>query len=408
MIKKLIITSAVTVCALANTTPKNTDINITSAINSIIKEVSTNTKAKVKIENQQISKEGQSFDLVFGEKAKHTDKISSHSRVNKKSLDGLSFNTVIKHNKDSLTGTTILTAFPYNMSGKKIIMTKIIKDKVITLNYNYNINDYKYNIAFKDVNDVFDKGHITTKNIKLAGTFNPNDILTQESNLSIENIKLVPTLKKLAGQFVNLEKVALFSQYTPSNTKNINIKSDFFVQLAEANISKQHSILQNFRFKSTLGNVEKQSYLTLSKMFRANPKTKISDPKVIELITKLATSPNLYIAIDDLSVANLIVANQKLGKAKMSIKVSLENNPQLLQMIKISPLMALSALNVDAKISISEVMFNKLVQLNRRATMLKMIPAKKENGMLSYDISLKKGALLINGEVFPPKRKKLH
>jgi len=404
MIKKLIITSAVTVFALANTSTQIDNKSINENIDKLIKAISKKTKAEVVVKDKKVTDNSQSFNLVF--KDKKTDKISAHSKKSSKSIDGLSFSNNIEYTKDAFKGTTVLTSFPTKAKGKKIIMDKIIKDKIVTLNYDYNIKDFKYNVSLKDINDTFDKGHIVTKNIKLSGIYDTNNILAQESNFSIGKIKILPTNKKLAGQYVDVENILISSSYSSTTDGNIDIKYNTSVSSAGYNISHKNSSVKNFKFNGTIGNLNKVTYLKINDIFQSNPMIKITDPKLMELVTKLLTTPNLFIAIDELSVDSLKVLSQDLGSAKISLKLSLENNPKLLDMIKVSPLMAIGALNVDANIELSQEIYNMLL-LSPKGMMLAMVPVtKNKKGMIVYDISFKKGKLLINGQQFPPKRKK--
>jgi len=402
MIKKLIITSTLSIFAFANTQIDSKFIS--SSLDDIISTISKNAKSNIVIKNKKVTDKSQTFDIVF--ESKKIDKISSHSKTYKKDLDGLTISNSINYTKASLNGSSTLTSFPKNAKGKKIIKDKVIKDKVATINYDYNLKDFKYNISLKDINDTFDKGHLYTKNIKVSGVYDKNNLFSQESNLSLEKVKIIPLSPKLKGQYVNIENVYISSDYASRDDKKIDLNFDILINLLDYKVEKQSGLVKNFRFKVTLGNLDKDNYLKLSKIYEDNPTIAVTTPKVMELLTKLLVSKDLFIAIEDLSVESVKVLNQDFGTGKISIKLSLENNPQLLQMIKMSPLMAIGSLNVDAKINISQAMYDMLLN-SPKGKMLKMLPINKDkNGQVVYDISLKKGKLLINGEEFPPKRKK--
>jgi len=70
-------------------------------------------------------------------------------------------------------------------------------------------------------------------------------------------------------------------------------------------------------------------------------------------------------------------------------------------MIAISPLMALSALQIQAHIELSDAMY-QAIMMDKRMMMLKMLKPKRVNGKKVYDLSFKQGKLLINGKAFGP------
>jgi len=326
--------------------------------------------------------------------------------MRQKDMEGLAFDTEVTYDKDSLKAISTLSALPTDVhlrKAEKKLVDDIIKDKVVEITTNYSAKDYKFDGRLKDINQTINGGTIVTKDIGFNGSYNPNDILAQDSSFFVKSIDLTPPQDKLKGEFVSIKDIKINSSSQLDGQK-LNLKTHISIASVDAKVMKQISDVKNLTLDTTIANLDVKSYKELIELIQNNPTNYIEDPKLFPLLTELLTAEGISINIDNLSVDNLIAKGQNMGKGKITAKVSLKNDPNLAKMIAMSPLMALSALQVEANIELSQDMFNALMK-DKRAFMLGMLPQKKVGDMIVYKIDFKDGKLLINGkELAPPAR----
>lgn len=318
---------------------------------------------------------------------------------NQEDLAGLAFANEIVYDKDSLKLSSALSAIPTDLGlskDEKKIVDDIIKDRVIEITANYNTNDYKFDGRLKDINQSIEDVKIVTKDIEFRGSYNPNDILTQNSSFFVKSFDLTPPQDEFKGEFISVKDIMINSTSSVDNAK-VNFKTHISVASVDAKVDKKVSDIKMLTLDTTIANLDSNSYKELIKLIEENPTNYTEDPKLFPILIALLSDKDISINIDNLSVDKLISENQDMGHGKISAKVSLKDTPDLAKMIEVSPLMALSALQVEAKIELSQEMFNALIK-DKRAFMLGLLPQKKDGDMIVYVIDFKDGKLLINGQ----------
>lgn len=403
MFKKVIIASSivsmVTLSALADTPPAPIDVKADTT-EFIAKIIANQDKVGGWVITNRVQKENhESFKATFTALKNQTP--------NQKDMEGLAFDNSIEYNKDSLKASSTLSAIPKEIHlGKKEreLVADIIKEKVVEITTNYSTKDYKFDGGLKDIDKTFNDVKIVTKDISFNGSYNPNDILAQDSTFLVKSVDVTPQEKKYKGEFLSVKDIKISSTSAIAD-KKLNLKTHLSVASVDGKIMKKASDVKNFTLDTTIANLDIKSYKELIKLIQENPTNYTEDPKLFPLLTELLTAKGISINIDNLSVDKLIVKGQDMGHGKITAKVSLKNDPQLAQMIAMNPLMALSALQVEANIKLSQEMFNAVMK-DKRAFMLGMLPQKKVGDMIVYDISFKDGNLLVNGQpLAPPARK---
>ena len=403
MFKKVMIASSVlsmvSVLALADATVTPIDVKA-DTIKFIDNMVANQDKVGGWVVSDRVKKDDQErFRVTFTPL-----KNQAMKQKDMEDMEGLAFDNKIAYNKDSLKSTSTLSAIPTDVhlrKGEKKIVDDIIKDKVVEITTNYSAKDYKFDGRLKDINETIEGGTIVTKDIEFKGSYNPNDILAQDSSFFVKSIDLTPPQDKLKGEFVSIKDIKISSNSQLDGAK-LNLKTHISVASVDAKVMNQVTDVKNLTLDTTIANLDIKSYKELIVLIQDNPTNYIDDPKLFPLLTGLLTAEGISINIDNLSVDKLIVKNQDMGNGKITAKVSLKNDPNLAKMIAMNPLMALSALQVEANIELSQEMFNTLMK-DKRAFILGMLPQKKVGDMIVYKIDFKDGKLLINGkELAPP------
>lgn len=399
MFKKVIIASSivsiVALSALAETAPVPIDMQVdtTKFIDNMI---ANQDKVGGWVITNRIKKDNHENFLA-------TFTALKNQSVNQKDIEGLAFDNSIDYSKDSLKALSTLSALPKDIhlnKKEKALVSSIIKDKVIEITTSYSTKDYKFNGGLKDIDKTFNDVKVLTSDIKFQGRYNPNDILAQESTFLVKSVNITPQQKRHKGEYLTVKDIKIGST-SVADKKKISLKTHLSVGSLDAKIMKRVSDVKNLTLDTTIANLDIKSYLALIKLIQDKPTDYIDDPKLFPLLTELLTAKDISISIDNLSIDKLIVKGKDMGHGKIVAKVSLKNDPNLAKMIAMSPLMALSALQVTAHIQLSQKMFDAIMK-DKRAFMLGMLPQQKKGDMIVYNISFKDGKLLVNGKPLAP------
>ncbi len=394
MLKKLLITTAMTAVLVAQT-PKDVEVvDVKKMIQEYI--LKADKEEDIKITQRKQTSDGESFIATVVEV-----KDDNRSKdIEDNELAGLSFANDVKYTKDSFSATSTLVALPDDNSDltneEKEIAKKLIDDKIIVLYSDYNTKNYLYNLSLKDIKLKVEKADIETKSIKMNGYYNINDTVKQSADFSIDAINIIPFSPKLIGEYVKIQNLKITSN-TEIDDNKLNINYLMSLGLLDANITKKHSKVEKSNLSFRLGNLNLDAYKALQEFGKNNVSAEIDTDKLQELSIKLLTSKGIYAEIIDLSIGSLLIEDIPAGSAKITAKVTLEENKDLANLIATNPLMVLSSLNVDARIELSKEMLSTLMK-DKRAGMLAMLPSKEENGKIIYDIKYSKSELTINGQ----------
>ncbi|SFV57572.1 hypothetical protein MNB_SV-9-679 [hydrothermal vent metagenome] len=390
MIKKVVLSTLVTVSIFANTqTIKSIDVNKT--VQDYISAVKNNglKDGGWIIKDRKIGERGESFISYLSK--------DKNDKDNYKELIGATFQNDINYTKDSYKGVSTLIDFPVKDLDKNEtqLVNDIIKNKLIVINSDYSSTNHKYNISLKDINRTLNNTKIKTQGINLTGLYDINNPMTNHSQISIKNIDILPLGKKVLGEYLNLENLIIESQ-SEKKDKIINLEYKISMNMLDSNISNKHSLVDKLNLHIKIANLDAKVYEELEELSSKNPSL-ISDKEIDRLISKLISSKGLFIEIVDFSVNNIIDDKKVMGSTKITAKVSLDDIKNNAKFIASNPMMALSFLNLETRIELSQEMINTIMR-DPRAMMLAILPPKKENNKTIYVIKYSKGKLNINGQ----------
>ena len=397
MLKPLLILSTMSIFALANAPVAHIDVK-----NSVQEYLDTTLSSQDKLGGWAIldRKKANNSETFTSTYTKTTKVIADNPMED---MQGLSFDHAIKYSKDTFHAVSTLSKFPSNMHFNKVekqMSEQIIKDKLLEVTSDYNVVNHKYTASLKDINTTLPEVSLETNAFTLQGVYNPKDLLNQSASVTLKHLLMKPTAQKLAKEYIRIDNISINSQ-SKAQAKTLTSDYQVHIDTIDSIFMGASSLLKNFNLKMTVGNVDAIAYKSLTEELQSNPTLDINDPKTINTLTNLFTAQGVYLELNDLSVSELKVKNIAMGSGRISAKISLNSTPELAKMIAISPLMALSALEVEAHIELSDAMY-QAVMLDKRAMMLQMLTPKRVNGNRIYDISFKQGKLLVNGKPFGP------
>jgi len=409
MLKKFLLSIFVTLFAFASQAPTATAPK--SAKSVVDKSLEQLKNKGMVIENRKTTDTTDSFELVIKDffklaglppqasAPKGLDKNATKTVADKglySDLNGIAMQVDINYSKESYASALYLSKFPTESMSKdeKALMARIIKDQLIFITSDFNINTNKYNLAFKDIDETFDTIKIKTAGIQGSGTYDMDNLDTQDMVFKMATIMLTPTEKKFLGEYLTMNNAYINMSSIP-NDKVLDLNYNVGVEMVDANISKSVTKVNKANVDIKFGNINRNAYNKLIELSQSNIAIDPSSPELMNLLTALITQ-DLYIEIKDISVDDLIANGQKMGGMKVTAKASFKKDPNLAQLLKINPMMALSALEVEANIQLSQSMLKALSQTPKGA-MLAFIPPKMENGMAIYLIKYSGGKLLVNG-----------
>ncbi len=400
MLKKVLVASAVSVLAVAQAPAPVEKLDIKKSVQSFIDTIvaKQDTRGGWLVVDRKKSADGERFGLLFKE-AKAEDNLS----MDYAELAGTRIDNTLKYASDSFHATSLLTALPKADAGDKgaqLVIDQIITKKLVEITTDYSLKDYHYSMTFKDIKERLGKKEVDVemRGAGITGIYDITDTLNQKAKIGIERLYLAPQDKQYKGEYIDV-KESRINVETVVAGKSLDFKYSMGLGSLESNFSKEYTEVKAFNLDLTIGGLNVAAYRALEQFAKANPDLSENDPKLQKLSMDLFTGKGLFIEIEDLSIANLLVAGQKFGSAKVTAKVSLAGDNDIQKMLAVNPLMVLSALNVVARVELSESMLTTLMSTQEGA-MLAMLPKKKVKGNYLYDITFAKGKLAINGQKF--------
>ncbi len=348
------------------------------------------------VENRKTTATTDSFDMVVSDLSKALPKDANGSQ-DLSIFNGIKAHSDINYSKDGYASISYLSALPTDADAsqeEKITMAQIIKEKLVYITTKYSVKDYKYSMIFRDIDTILSKVKIQISNFIANGTYNPDDLYSQDMKLSIGDIAIKPLEKRFIGEYLNIKNIFISSAVS-STDKLVDIIYNMGVDLVDGNISKDTINIKKVNSEIKLGNINREAYgklIELAKSKTLNPQS----PEFMTTLSQLITK-GFYIEIKDLSLKSAIVKGDTLGDFKLYIKASLKEDDKLAQMIQINPMMALGGLSVEAKLTMSKSVF-KLISSSPKGAMLAFIPPKIEKGNMVYNVSFANGKLLVNGK----------
>jgi len=407
MLKKFLLSIFVTLVAFATQTPT---IAAPKTPKSVLEKSIEQAKVKgMVVENRKTTDTTDAFDLVIKDFSKltgmppqmasETDKNASQATPKGlyDEFNGIAFHTDIEYKKDSYLSSFYLSKFPAEGMSKEeeSVVERIINNKLLYITSEHNVVTNAFTMDIKDIDEQFETIHIKTSGFKGHGTYDMDNLDTQDMKLNIASMMLKPTEKKFLGEYLTINNLYFNLNATP-NDKMLNINYNIGVEMIDANISNKVTKVNKANIDFAFTNINRESYNKLIELSQSNTVIDPNSPEFMNLLTGLITQ-DIAIEIKNFSTDDLIADSQKMGGFKANAKVTLKKDPNLAQLLKINPMMALSAIEVNAHIELSQTMLKTLSQTPKGA-MLAFIPPKMEKDMAIYDIQYTDGKLLVNGK----------
>ncbi|MEA3492140.1 MAG: DUF945 family protein [Campylobacterota bacterium] len=356
------------------------------------------------IDDRKRSETGESFIIRFA-KSKESNLTIDETYEKYKDLVGLSIYNDINYTEESFISASTLTSFPDDNSidkNTKLFLEKIINDKVIELNSNYNIDTHRYHTSFKDIDiNHPDAVNIVINGFQMNGFYDQNNLTKQQSKFSIDLINIIPLKADNIGEYIKINNIQAISK-TEANGENININYAISIDLFDVNIDKEHSKVEKVNLAITIGNLNLKAYENLIKYSQENVEN-LEDSEELQILTMelFARSKKIYIEVSDLSLSSLMTEGKNIGPVKMSARVSLKGTEELIQKIATAPEAAMTALNAELRFQFPKEILQEVYKENRSVGSIATLFAKYENESVVYDITFKDGILIINDQFFP-------
>jgi len=389
MLRKIVLSILVTASLMANS-PKVKTIDVNQTVMEFITDVEADSKKNGGwlIKDRNISLNGESFISILSKYKSGDDTYDE--------LIGLTFKNDVNYTKDSYRAVSTLVDYPVSDLDKNetASIKKIIDNKLVVLKSDYSVTNHQYNLSLNDINETLNNTKVKISGVTLNGFYDINKPLNENAKMSIKSIDFTPLAKQFLGEYFRLNNLVIDTK-TAKRDKVVDLKYKVSIDLVDFNDTKRRSLVEKANLDIKIGNLDASIYEELEELGSQNPAL-IDDKKIEELSNRLLLSKGLFIEIVDLSSTKLVDKDNKMGSTKVRVKVSLDDVKSSSKAILINPALALSFLNVDAKIELSQEMLTTIMK-DPRAMMLAMFPPKKEKNKTVYVIKYSKGKLVVNG-----------
>ncbi len=396
MLKKLLLSSVITAFALAGETATVILKPYSDVKAHIEKEILFMKKSYkeygVSVENRKLGVDNQSYSLVASPIV-----IDKNTSIDSFGLAGLKINNDMNYTTDGYNSTIYLTALPKDMNitkDEQKLLTHLVKDKIIEVYTNYNIKTKKFKTTLKDINETIPEAIIKISGISIDGLFDMYKPEKQIINLSIGDLNIKAKDKKFKGEYLNFKDAFIKTEAVLNkNSYDVVYKSGF--KLLDFNLEGKFLHIEKANIDVKIGNIDAKAYEKISKLVQENPNIGLEDPK-FQVLIGTVISNGAFLEIEDLSAVNIVDNKKAVGGFKINVKLTIDKDPKIAQSISVNPMMALSALNLDARIELSKANYNTILKTPRGA-MLAMLPPKTEKDNFVYTIKYSKSKLLVNG-----------
>jgi len=412
MFKKSLLATVITISSFAQT-PKDINqsesLNIKMLIEKSIDKFETNqdiNTAGWSIIDRKKRNTGESFIAILNESSVDTNLTQENNRTNNdENITGLSIYNDINYTENSFNAISTLNSFPHDSDINKsdyLLLEEIIDNKTFLINSNYSTIDYRYQVSFKDINlSIPDKVKLVTKNIKVDGYYDQNNLIKQESRFTVDAINIMPLAADILGEYFKIENFKVFSE-TVTNGENLNLNYTISMDLLDSFIDKEHAKMEKSNLSITVGNLNLKAYKVLVEFLQVNTENLEKNAEELQMLALelFARSTDIYIEISDLSIHKVAIKNEEMGPVKINAKISLKGTKELIQMIMVNPAFALSALTMDAKIELDKDILKEIYKEDKKAGSLAFLFAKYENESVIYEATYQEGKLIINDQLF--------
>ncbi|GAX87827.1 conserved hypothetical protein [Lebetimonas natsushimae] len=365
-----------------------------------------NAKLNKMVEN--LNKEGYSVKLIKDKSSYlKTDKVFlvdiPGDKLNNQLVDNLKFKIETTFNNLPVTKVDFkgvlekidLTAKEYNDEINSLFDKKI---KFTAVTPNFKVYDYK----LEDINLPVGNAEVNIKGIK--GIFEYSDI--KNNKLSIDDISFITD-----NLLIEMKNIRNNSFYKKNNIKNEN-SFDFYLKVANNNIQinnvkistnslidKKTSVISKISFDKFISNfLNMDNFMFNINVLNLDTPALIAvaneiDPQKRDLLTLNLLKKGLEINLQS-QAEKIEVMNKSLGFYLVDANLKVLPDPNLQEDIKTNNLKFLdSTIHYESTPEIATLFMN----LFPKSAFLFAL-AKKTNGKVILDISLKNSKLLINGE----------
>jgi len=252
----------------------------------------------------------------------------------------------------------------------------------------------RFKTTLKDINETIPEAIIKISGISIDGLFDMYKPEKQIINLSIGDLNIKAKDKKFKGEYLNFKDAFIKTEAVLNkNSYDVVYKSGF--KLLDFNLEGKFLHIEKANIDVKIGNIDAKAYEKISKLVQENPNIGLEDPK-FQVLIGTVISNGAFLEIEDLSAVNIVDNKKAVGGFKINVKLTIDKDPKIAQSISVNPMMALSALNLDARIELSKANYNTILKTPRGA-MLAMLPPKTEKDNFVYTIKYSKSKLLVNG-----------
>ncbi len=309
---------------------------------------------------------------------------------------------------------------------EKDMLQKLIDKKALLLKINYNGVTQKINGTLKDIDE-----SIKDVDLKVAGlNFDITNDDKKDIKFGVKNLNLSSHSSKekfaidatgisskmsyeglnynVINGFMKFDKMLFDFNNSIVNAVDTNVefitdvKDNLIdsgvkttIKSIDADVDNKKIVLDNFVFDYGVNNIDLVSYDKLLKLLNVeNPD--FQSPQVTEIAEKLL-SYGVGLDLNKFGVENITYDKESVKGFSVESKINISKDPSFLKNIQISPMLAMSAVEMKSKIELSDELFS-LVMKDPNAMMLMMFKPKDENGQKVYEIDLKDGALSINDQ----------
>lgn len=419
MFKKTLLLTIITIISFAQESKEiqhPESLNVKTLIKEFIDEIEKNQntcKGGWLIKDRKKNDISESFFITFAAPNIDTDLSKENNltidNINGKADDvvGLSVFNDINYTKDHMKAVSTLVKFPKKINlnkDKNLLFKKIINDKVLVINSEYNMINHNYLVSYKDINiSIPNELKLETNNIKFNGNFDPNKLIEHNSAFTIDSIKIMPLVPNLLGTYINMKNFKIATDME-IKSERVSINYTISMDLFDSIFDKEQIKIEKMNISLSMGNLHLSAYEELVKFLQNNTENMESLENNSELqilmLELFARSKDIYIEISDLSVLNIAFNGENIGPTKINAKVSLKGTKELIQMIAVNPAFALNAITVEAKLELPKEILKKLYKEDKAFGSLAFLFAKYQNENLIYDATFKEGKLIINDQLF--------
>lgn len=311
---------------------------------------------------------------------------------------GIKYGADLQYSNIPFTEAVSLTLYPltasdeilYDLRNKDEGFAKYIENfllnKGLLYHINYNLISGDFDGYLKDIDEEYTMKNNSLLKVKVLGTtFNGNGDLRSPSDVKILskeiNLKISDTRDIMALDIANihLDAKSLYSE------RKAQLKSHFYFDTFHLKSNNEELNASMFNYDVNITNIDKQAY----KEFISSKQTKAS---LLKLLSK-----GLDISIGDLSLKNATSNNENLEGFKISSELMLQADKNLGFKMAISPLLALSNVEVDFKSKISKKLLAEVIKNSSFPnTFIKYQTSSGDD--VVFNFSYEQGKLIVNGK----------